>query len=636
MVRLLSFFLAFFPIKTLQMMKTTLSEELGNLPPLPKPPRGVPICLDEHVEERTGMLFIEHLVQQAARVEAKQMEPAYSNCKGVYRLRIVIRNSKLSWTAVGRLLDEFLTTRLSWSIIFEPRPHDDEEMVGLPKRKSHQNLIETAMAETTSNTRKKTDTVVLQYRRGYAAGLLDSIEAIQHPVKVGQEHHCPTLHYFFEDRSFIGLTISSFAGAFFEFKATGIPFQPVTNRRWTYVDNSWDGCSDNLHQLECYFLRGTSCDLSKHEWNIMTASRKNLGWGVPGAILERDKAGGFNSTAITKYRRISNSMFHRYPGGDWRSDLDRMTSGAVAVHASENREFVSTLKNKVLATHATFLQTFLRPNFRTRAEIALRVARWKAENPNWICGNETAIPCIAMHVRHGDKLTHYWMNASTLAGKNMAIANAREFNHSLWDYTDLALRRHADVDKQSNFLENKHQSENVQFSVTSEPLLKIFLMTDDRDVVTEASIVEKSRNVKFYWVKPGRPLQSTSEINLRSNIGTFNHEKRCRRDRRFCALDYARDPLTGANVGSEELLQFLVAFTIMVEGDIFVAASASSHFTRLILAWICSARENGCPVVDFLAHHRNGATGKPMHRNRLYSPHGRTSVLRTPHRHFNP
>ena len=125
-----------------------------NLPPLPKPPRGVPICLDEHVEERTGMLY-RTPCSTSCPVEAKQMEPAYSNCKGVYRLRIVIRNSKLSWTAVGRLLDEFLTTRLSWSIIFEPRPHDDEEMVGLPKRKSHQNLIETAMAETTSNTRKK-------------------------------------------------------------------------------------------------------------------------------------------------------------------------------------------------------------------------------------------------------------------------------------------------------------------------------------------------------------------------------------------------------------------------------------------------------------------------------------------------
>ena len=89
------------------------------------------------------------------------------------------------------------------------------------------------------------------------------------------------------------------------------------------------------------------------EWNIMTASRKNLGGGCR-AILERDKAGGFNSTAITKYRRISNSMFHRYPGGDWRSDLDRMTSGAVEVHASENREFVSTLKNKVALMHPSF------------------------------------------------------------------------------------------------------------------------------------------------------------------------------------------------------------------------------------------------------------------------------------------
>ena len=106
--------------------------------------------------------------------------------------------------------------------------------------------------------------VVLQYHRGFASKLMDAIEFVQHPVKRDQVAHCPTLHYFYEDRSFLGLTVSSFAGAFFEFRSTGIPFQPVTSRKWTYADNSWHGCG-GLHQLDCFFLPGSSCDLSKRD-----------------------------------------------------------------------------------------------------------------------------------------------------------------------------------------------------------------------------------------------------------------------------------------------------------------------------------------------------------------------------------
>ena len=266
--------------------------------------------------------------------------------------------------------------------------------------------------------------VVLQYHRGFASKLMDAIEFVQHPVKRDQVAHCPTLHYFYEDRSFLGLTVSSFAGAFFEFRSTGIPFQPVTSRKWTYADNSWHGCG-GLHQLDCFFLPGSSCDLSKREWSAMAAPRKQLGGGVPGAILERTARGDFNRTDITKYRKISNMMFRRYPAGDWRTMMEDMTTGAIAEHKVDNRDFAAQLRNKILATHATFLQVFLRPNYVSRIEIRSRVAQWKAANPGWQCGAGGAL-CVGMHVRHGDKLTHYWMNSSTMAGSGSCFLKAAQ------------------------------------------------------------------------------------------------------------------------------------------------------------------------------------------------------------------
>jgi|MDSY01.1.fsa_nt_gb hypothetical protein len=596
---------------TLQMQ--TITGGRGYLPALPAPPFGLPVCLDEHAEERSGHVVLEHLVRDAEVIENKHASPAYEHCKGVFRLRVIVRDPKMQWTAVGKIVDEFLVPRLSWSVVAEPGPSLQEINGVVAARSKAQKKHPYFSTDPRTNAPV---VVLLQYNRGYAASLMDAVEAVQHPAKYGKISVCPTLHYFYEDRSFLGLTISSFAGAFFEFKSTGIPFQPVTSRKWTYADVSWKGCSDNLHQLECFFLAGSSCGLSKHEWNTMTMPRKALGRGVPGAIMERRAHGhGFNRTEITKYRKVSNANFRRYPAGDWRTKLDEMTIGAVQAHKEDNRDFVMQLRNKVLATHAAFLQVFLRPNFWTRQAISSRISQWKSAHPHWGCDSGGGT-CVAMHVRHGDKLTHYWMNSSTPAGRNMAAANAREFNHTLWDYTRLAARRVAILKLNARNFPMKEPSRKKPGNYTAgSEVLKIFLMTDDLDVVAESTAVEReSRHwqvrIKFFWVQPGRPLQSTSKIN--EHLGSANHEKKCTKDRRFCAFDYARDPITGKYLGPEELLQFLVSFTLMAEADVFIAASSSSHFTRLILAWVCSSRGDGCPVVDFLGHWRDGRSGKAL------------------------
>ena len=71
---------------------------------------------------------------------------------------------------------------------------------------------------------------------------------------------------------------------------------------------------------------------------------------------------------------------------------------------------------------ALYIKAMLRPNWRVRLEIRRRVAAWLAEHPSWpsrsrrlggsVKGIADCKGTVAMHVRHGDKLTPYWSSIS--------------------------------------------------------------------------------------------------------------------------------------------------------------------------------------------------------------------------------
>lgn len=241
----------------------------------------------------------------------------------------------------------------------------------------------------------------------------------------------------------------------------------------------------------------------------------------------------------------------------------------------------------------------LRPNRRTRDEVRSRVATWLADNPSWPLGDSR---CIAMHIRHGDKLTPLWQESKH---------QDRGFVQSFEDYVDAALR-------------------------ATRNLTRIMYMTDDKDIVDEAPQVEAAKNVTLFTVRPGRPLVSTRQIAKDKKAGHINHQIQCRKDiqarqirmidlknelRGFspaklrqhrakklfdslnvemdqakaapksCAHDYSRDPYTGKLVGADELLQWLATWELMSYCDTFVAYSlADSFFTELIYVWISVLR----------------------------------------------
>ena len=161
---------------------------------------------------------------------------------------------------------------------------------------------------------------------------------------------------------------------------------------------------------------------------------------------------------------------------------------------------------------------------------------------------------------------------------------------------------------------------------------QLFVMTDDADIVDDFATVGVSLGVELFTVPPGRQLVSTKAVRADATIGAQNHERNCRdaledlaaqrnasakggkrRGPRptVCSFDYLRDPATGRAVGHEELLQWLVSFEVMSACDGFVGGTFHSHFTRLMYAWMCARRAQGCPWLRLLFADSGDPIGPP-------------------------
>ncbi|CAK0877029.1 unnamed protein product [Prorocentrum cordatum] len=137
--------------------------------------------------------------------------------------------------------------------------------------------------------------------------------------------------------------------------------------------------------------------------------------------------------------------------------------------------------------HVMWQMLFFRQNARTRNEIARREAEWRSKNQAWPASG-TGPACAAIHVRHGDKLTPFWIQEhDTIAGG---------FNKIFDDYLDVALK----------MMEDKPQLTDAS---RSKKLPLIFLMTDDADII---AVAKGSRRAIIHTKPPSTPLNSLSDF----------------------------------------------------------------------------------------------------------------------------
>lgn len=391
-------------------------------------------------------------------------------------------------------------------------------------------------------------------------------------------------------------------------------------RNWPFVDPEYGCDSMQSHQfLHCYFLPSHDCE--GFDPSPMFVSGRE---GAPPDIPSKG-SGEICGASQLSLRTLRN-------GRRWRTvcdppvpenveiarllgasgDQEAWHQHRIGAERSKDRKFfgkesfVGPHQSKGLLQLGILLFLAFRPNRRTRAETRSRVESWRRANPGW--GGE----CAAIHIRHGDKLTHLWQRDKK---------QDRGFVLSFEDYISAAV-----------------ESGNS----------RILFMTDDKDIVDDVSKVEKKMNVTLFHVDPGRPLVSTRRVSEDESLREVNHQTQCRKDietnrlkivalqhrlrsidprrsrqtakdlllqlkqvhqgsrvaPRSCAHDYSRDPVTGKMVGSNELLQWLTTWELMSECDLFIGYSiADSFFTELTYVFLCVRRffrGRGCPNLKLL------------------------------------
>ncbi|CAK0840368.1 unnamed protein product [Prorocentrum cordatum] len=196
--------------------------------------------------------------------------------------------------------------------------------------------------------------------------------------------------------------------------------------------------------------------------------------------------------------------------------------------------------------HVMWQMLFFRQNARTRDEIARREAEWRSENQAWPASG-AGPTCAAIHVRHGDKLTPFWIKAhDTIAGG---------FNKSFDDYLDVALK----------MMKEKPQLTDASRS-KERPL--VFVMSDDADIIAKA---KGSRRAVVHTVSPGTPLPSLSDT-LADGKNDFGY----------------------AAANSGDMLSWLLSIRLMSACSLFVGNTESS-FSRFLYYGMCEQRNGICP-----------------------------------------
>merc|ERR550525_621475 len=98
----------------------------------------------------------------------------------------------------------------------------------------------------------------------------------------------------------------------------------------------------------------------------------------------------------------------------WERIRSQMKKFGKGTHVNIQPALLSSLDSRPMQelngvdTHVLWHMLFFRQNARTRFEIAQREHAWRKKHPKWPTTRGTS-PCVAIHVRHGDKLTPFWI-----------------------------------------------------------------------------------------------------------------------------------------------------------------------------------------------------------------------------------
>jgi len=249
---------------------------------------------------------------------------------------------------------------------------------------------------------------------------------------------------------------------------------------------------------ECFFLPVSSCEMDPAQWEN---------------VRERVRMG--RNTDVV----ISSSLYETAP-------FKGLNDGDIGV---------------------MWQMLFFRQNARTRNEIALREKEWRSKNRAWPASAGSV--CAAVHVRHGDKLLPYWIDAhDTISGG---------FNKSLDDYLDVAL----------GMMEDEHRLRDTSGKM-EHPL--VFVMSDDADIMAAA---KDSRRATVHTVSPGSPLKSLKNI---------------------LATGYQGAHWGYSDSSSEDMLSWLLSIRLMSACSSFVG-NMESTFSRFLYNGMCEQRNGRCP-----------------------------------------
>jgi hypothetical protein len=256
-----------------------------------------------------------------------------------------------------------------------------------------------------------------------------------------------------------------------------------------------------------------------------------------------------------QWERIRKQVWVRKQGPFNDVTIDRAISD-VTIDRTIRSNGAATLGAKLTSDQKIEIlwnMLFFRQNAKTRREVAQREIAWRAENPSWPAvpfsyseQPHAPLTCAAVHIRHGDKLTPFWIAASN--------GTENGFNRTFDDYLDEAL----------NLLQN-----TTGVNVGAEA--RVMVMTDDADII-EASM--KTNRATTFHVD--QELQSLSEAlqttGDKNSSGLFNY----------------------SSGGSDDMLQWLLTIRLMSACDVFVG-NLDSGFARFVYHGLCEQRLGNCP-----------------------------------------
>eukprot|EP00747_Dinoflagellata_sp_TGD_P116186 gnl/TRDRNA2_/TRDRNA2_172311_c0_seq8.p1 gnl/TRDRNA2_/TRDRNA2_172311_c0~~gnl/TRDRNA2_/TRDRNA2_172311_c0_seq8.p1 ORF type:complete len:489 (-),score=29.93 gnl/TRDRNA2_/TRDRNA2_172311_c0_seq8:89-1504(-) len=253
---------------------------------------------------------------------------------------------------------------------------------------------------------------------------------------------------------------------------------------------------------DCYFLPVSSCHLGAEQWERIRGSLQPFG-RLRDLVIEYNEVEAPPKKAPT-----------------WANQVD---------------------------PRVLFGMMFFRQNSRTRIDVARREFLWRKSNPLWPSEDQKRA-CAAVHIRHGDKLTPFWMKA------HRTIQTG--FNRTLDDYLDEALAM--------------MRPERLRGQSASELHLPlVFVMSDDADIIHQA---RNTTRANTFHVSGSHRLDSLSEVLKKGTKGQFKY----------------------AVVDSGDMLAWLLSIRLMSMCDFFVG-NLESGFTSFIYSSICERRGGHCP-----------------------------------------